>query len=152
VAPVAGLLNTPGIVDGGHTVADLDPIIDLIAELEANLSVPTHIVTGPLGWAELRKLKIGTAFNSTLLGAGTEDAVPLLLGLPVIVTKAITDESGLVVDRRAIAAASSAILVNTSMDRYFEMDQVLLRATWRVGHAVVHPSRIGRFTVGPDGS
>jgi hypothetical protein len=28
----------------------------------------------PDAWAALRKLKIGTSYNSTLLGAGTDDA------------------------------------------------------------------------------
>jgi hypothetical protein len=41
--------------------------------LQANKSVPTHIVVGPLGWAELRKLKTAATFNTTILGAGVED-------------------------------------------------------------------------------
>jgi hypothetical protein len=33
------------------------------------------------------------------------------------------------------------------MDQYFSSDSVALRATWRIGHAVVRPTRIGTFTI-----
>jgi HK97 family phage major capsid protein len=147
-SPAAGLLNWPGIVDGGTVSNSLDGLVDLVAELETNLAMPSHVVVGPLGWAALRKLKIGTAFNSTLLGSGTEDAVPMLLGLPVIVCKAITDLSGLVLDRRAIVSAYGVVSVRTSMDRYFDSDSVGLQANWRTGHTVPRPNRLGKFVVG----
>ena len=70
MAPTAGLLNTTGIVDGGAVSASLDALIDLVAALQVNLATPSHIVVGPLGWAELRKLKqSATANNVSLLGA-----------------------------------------------------------------------------------
>jgi hypothetical protein len=53
-------------------------LVDLIAQLQDNLAVPSHILLDPRGWAELRKLKTGNTFNSSLLGAGTTDAVPML--------------------------------------------------------------------------
>ena len=71
VAPTAGLLNTTGIVDSGAVSASLDALVDLVATLQVNLATPSHIVVGPLGWAELRKLKqSATANNVSLLGAG----------------------------------------------------------------------------------
>jgi hypothetical protein len=48
VAPMAGLLNPTGIVDGGTVATNLDKISDLIAVLEDNLSVPTAIVVDPV--------------------------------------------------------------------------------------------------------
>lgn len=90
VAPVPGVLNWPEIVDGGEVVDDLDVLVDLIATLQQNLSVPSHLILGPLGWASFRKMKVGSAYNQSLLGAGTEDAQQLLLSLPVLVNRAIT--------------------------------------------------------------
>jgi hypothetical protein len=42
VAPVAGLINTNGLIDGGAIANNLDPLIDLIARLETNLATPSH--------------------------------------------------------------------------------------------------------------
>ena len=81
-APSAGLINVSGIVNGGSVAGDLDTLVDAIADLQANGSTPSHIIVGPQGWAELRKLKqSATANNVSLLGAGTTDAAPMLLSL-----------------------------------------------------------------------
>ncbi|MCU1698262.1 MAG: phage major capsid protein [Mycobacterium sp.] len=150
-SPPAGLLNWPGIVSGGTVNDNLDVLTDLIAELETNLATPSHIVMGPLGWAAARKWKTALNYNSTLLGSGTADAVPMILGLPVVVCKAITNLSGLVLDKLAIVSAYGGVSVSTSMDRYFDSDSVGLRANWRTGHTVPRPNRLGSFTVGGDG-
>lgn len=152
VAPVAGLLNTASIVDGGEVSGSLDGLVDLIAQLQVNLSIPSHVLLDPLGWAAFRKLKTGEAYNSTLLGAGTTDAQTLLLSLPVIVNVALPAYTGLVIDRNAVVSAVGPVNVATSSDVYFDSDSVGLRATWRVGHAVVRPDRIGKFTIAGSGS
>ncbi len=59
-APSAGLLNIAGTVAGDQVSGSLDALVDLVAQLQANGSTPTHIVIDPLGWSELRKLKFGT--------------------------------------------------------------------------------------------
>jgi len=149
-APPIGLVYTPGILNGTDPInASLDALIDLVARLESNLSTPSHILIDPLGWSELRKLKIGVDFNSTLLGAGTSDTIPMLLGLPVIVTPAMPTYSGLIVDRRAVVSAVGRVNVSVSTDRYFESDSVALRCTWRIGSALVRPERIGLFAITP---
>lgn len=150
VTPPAGLLNLTGTIDGGELSTDLDVLADLIAELQGNLSNPTVIVLDPKGWSELRKLKTGTDRNLSLLGAGTDDAQPRLLGIPVIVNRHVTPYSGLVIDRQAIAAAVGQVQIATSLDRYFESDSVAVRATWRIGWNLVRPDRIGKFTVEGD--
>jgi HK97 family phage major capsid protein len=92
VAPVAGLVNVANVVDGGDVSGSLDGLVDLVATLQDNLAIPSHILVDPLGWAELRKLKVGGSnTNQSLLGAGTTDAVPMLLSLPVIVDPAVPD-------------------------------------------------------------
>ena len=100
-----------------------------------------------MGWSEIRKLKIGTAYNATLLGAGTSDAQQMLFSLPVYVNRAMTDYSGVVLDKYAIVSAVGPVPVSTSEHQYFSSDSIALRATWRFGHVVVRPERIGKFTI-----
>ena len=131
---MAGLVNTDDVVEGDDVSGSLDALVDLVAQLQDNLATPSHILLDPLSWAELRKLKTGNTFNSSLLGAGTTDDTTMLLSLPVIVDPAMPDYSGVVVDQRAIVSAVGQMKVATSEHQYFSSDSVLLRATWRFGH------------------
>lgn len=150
--PAAGLLNIAGTVEGDEITASLDVLVDLVAEIQTNGGTPTHVIVAPDTWAALRKLKVGVDFNSSLLGAGTADAAPLLLGLPVVVNVAMLSLTGLVIDRNAIVSAVGPVQVATSQDAYFSTDDVGLRATWRIGQNIVRPDRVGTFTVAPGGS
>ncbi|MDV3130010.1 phage major capsid protein [Mycobacterium sp. 21AC1] len=152
VAPVAGLVNVPGIVAGDQISGSLDALVDLVAQLQDHLSVPSAILVDPLGWGELRKLKVANAYNQSLLGAGTSDAAQLLLSLPVLVNPAVPDYTGVVIDRNAVVSAVGQVKVATSEHAVFASDSVLLRATWRFGHAVVRPERVGTFTIAAAGS
>ncbi|MGQ9349725.1 phage major capsid protein [Mycolicibacterium gilvum] len=143
-----GLLNAPGVVDGGPIGVNLDALVDLVAELEANGANPTAIILDPLGWAEFRKLKTGDTYNSSLLGAGTSDAQALLLSLPILRSRFIPAHSGMVVDRNAIAAAAGTVRVAQSEHALFANDAVQIRATWRIGWKPVRADRLGRFTIG----
>lgn len=145
-----GLLNAADLVDGGEVAANLDGLIDLIAELEANLAQPGYVVVSPDVWASLRKLKVGgDQINASLLGAGTTDSAPMLLGLPVLRSPFIPAGSGLVIDPSAIVSAVGPIKIATSDHALFANDAILLRATWSIGWQVMRPSRIGKFTVDP---
>ncbi|MGW4636864.1 phage major capsid protein [Nocardia sp. NPDC004415] len=148
VAPVAGLVNVSGIVAGDAVTGSLDALVDLVAELQANDATPTHLILDPLGWAELRKLKTATGSNQSLLGAGTTDAQALLLSLPTLVSNAMPASTGLVIDKSAVISAVGSILLATSTEAYFASDSIGLRATWRTGHTVPRPDRLGKFTIG----
>lgn len=150
--PAAGLLNVADIVAGGEISGDLDGLVDLVAAIQGNQGMPTHIIVDPASWAELRKLKVASEWNQSLLGAGTADAVPMLLGLPLLVNIGMPAYTGLVVDRAAVVSAVGPIKVSTSEDVYFATDDVGLKATWRIGQNVVRPNRIGKFTVAEPGS
>jgi hypothetical protein len=102
--------------------------------------------------AGFRKLRIGTAYNQSLLGAGTDDAEQLLLSLPILVNIALDPYTGLVVDKTAIVSAVGNVQVATSEHAAFQADSVAIRATWRFGHSVVRPERIGKFTSAHSGS
>jgi HK97 family phage major capsid protein len=149
VTPPAGLLNVAGIETGTAVASDLDNLVDLIATLQANGATPSHIVIDPVGWASIAKLKLGTDYNAPLLGAGTADTVRMLLGLPVIVTPAMTASTGLVIDSTAVLSAVGTVMVATSEHFYFGGDNIALRATWRFGQNVIRPDRIGKFTITP---
>jgi HK97 family phage major capsid protein len=147
VAPPTGLINTGGIVGGGAVADNLDALVDLVAQLEANGGTPTGIILDPLAWASLRKFKTATNSEVGILGAGTNDAQKMLLDLPVTVTNALSANSGLVVDRTAVVSAVGPVNVATDDSVYFTSDGVALRATWRIGWNTVRPNRIGKFTV-----
>lgn len=147
VTPPAGLLSATGIVAGGAISTDLDPLVDLMADLEANGASTSHILVDPLGWAALRKIKTTTGAATALLGAGTTDATRMLLDVPVLVTGAMPANTGLVIDRSAIVSAVGTVQVASSDAPYFASDSIALRCTWRFGAAVVRPDRLGTFTV-----
>jgi HK97 family phage major capsid protein len=153
LGPSTGLLHVTGILDGGEVEDNLDVLVDLIAELQQNLSVPSHILLSPTGSAEFQKLKVGgVSTNESLIGAGTTDAKAMLLSLPVVVNIALPAYSGLVIDRNAVVSAYSSVNVNTSEHKYFDSDSVAVRCTFRFGQNVVRPNRIGKFTIGGTGS
>ena len=83
----------------------------------------------------------------SLLGAGTTDAAPMLLSLPVIVNREVRALSGVVLDRSAVVSAVGPVNVAVDNSVFFTSDSVALRATWRIGFNVVRPDRIAKFTV-----
>ncbi|WGJ86080.1 phage major capsid protein [Gordonia sp. SMJS1] len=147
VTPPAGLLNIPGIVNGGAVDADLDGLVDLLALLATNDATASHIVVSPTAWASLRKFKTGVDYNTSLLGTGATDAQRFLLDLPVIVTPAAPADTGLVIDNTAVVSAVGPVMVATSEHAFFGADSIAVRCTWRFGANVVKPNRIGKFTV-----
>lgn len=152
VAPPAGLLNVAGIEEGGVVYDNLDSLVDLIATLESNGAAPTHVILDPLGWAAVRKLKLASDSNASLVGAGTTDAAKMLLSLPVIVNRHVPAYSGVVLDRNAVVSAVGSVNVAVSEHAKFNSDSVVVRATWRIGWNVVRPDRVGKFTIDGDGS
>lgn len=145
--PPAGLLHVDGVVDGGAVAADLDALVDLVATLESNDAIPTHMVFSPTAWASLRKFKTGTGSAQNLLGAGVNDSTKMLLDLPVLISSAVPVNTGLVLDKNAIVSAVGEVLVAQSEHAFFSSDSIALRCTWRFGANVVKPERIGTFTV-----
>lgn len=146
--PSTGLLNVTGVVNGGEVDGDLDALVDLIATLENNGAHPSGIIVDPKTWANLRKLKVGgDQINASLLGAGTTDAAPLLLSLPVLRSRWLPSNTGLVIDRTQVVSAVGPVEVAVSEHAAFKSHAVVMRATWAVGWSVVRPNRLGKFTV-----
>ena len=155
VSNPVGLINIPGTVSGGNvfdsldSLDSLDNLIELIATLESNGATPSAIVLDPHGWASFRTMKIGTNYNATLLGAGTEDAVPMLLNLPVLRSRFIPAYTGLVIDSAAVVSAVGPVQVAVSEYALFSRDAVQLRAAWRIGWGLTRPQWLGKFSLEP---
>jgi len=147
VTPPAGILNYTGIIDGGTITGTLDGLIDLQAAIAANNGTPTQVILSPTAWASLRKFKLGDAYAASLLGAGTTDTVPMLLGIPVLISPAVPAGKGIMLDRTAIVSAVGQVRVAQSDHAYFSADAYALRCTWRFGAIPVHANRIATFTV-----
>lgn len=142
-----GLLQTEGVTEGDPVSASLDPLVDLLAEVGTHDATTTQLVLAPSTWAALRKLKTQTGSEVSLLGAGTLDAQPFLLGVPVVVSNAMPANTGLAVDSTAIMAAYGQVQVASSEHAFFDSDSIALRSTFRLGWSVVKPERIGKFTI-----
>lgn len=149
VSNPTGLLNASGITHAAAPVQDsLDALVDLLAELEVLGANPSAIILDPLSWAAFRKFKVAETYNESLLGAGTADATPMLLSLPVKRSRFLPENTGLVVDKSAIASAVGPVRVSQSEHAAFRSDATVVKATWRIGWTPVRPERIGQFTVG----
>lgn len=146
LTPPAGILNQ-GIAKAGAVAGNLDGLVDAMAAIATAGGNPSHIVLSPTAWASLRKFKAQTNSAVTILGAGTNDAVPMLLGVPVVVNKALPVGSGLIVDASDIVSAVGTVNVAQSADVYFTSDSIGLRVTFRFGAQVIHPNRHATFTV-----
>lgn len=142
--PPAGILNQ-GITDAGTLSAPLDELIDVLATLRAKGGDPSHLVLAPTAWADLQQLKTGTGSNMTLLGAGTHDTTPMLLGVPIVINNQMPTATGLFVDKSDIVSAIGPLLVTPSESAYFAQDAIGLRITFRFGATVVHKDRHAKF-------
>lgn len=148
VTPPAGLLNVAGLTVWETPIAtNLDGLTDLIALLETLKAHPSHIIMSPTAWAALSKFKTQTGSAEALLGSGVNAGVRRLEGLPVITSPYLTGMSGLVIDKSAIASAAGPVRIAQSEHAFFTRDSLALRATFRFGQNLVHPARIGKFTV-----
>lgn len=146
--PFTGLVNTPERVEGGKIGANLDPLADVIAQIEANDGTPSLIVANPLAWGKLRNLKTADNANTALLGAGTEDQGKKLFGIEVITSSAVPADSLVVIDPGAVASVVGQVKVANSEHLLFNHDAIALRVIWHIGWNVMRPNRIGTVTIG----
>lgn len=147
VTPPAGLLNVTGIVEGDDIDGDLDALADGLATVEGNGGTVTHLIAAPDALGFLRKFKLGTDSNASLLGAGSSDMQRALLGVPMLVSSAMPSGKLLAVDRNAVVSAVGAVQVQQSEHVYFASDSIGLRCTFRFGQNVVHANRIAEFSI-----
>lgn len=141
-ADPTGLLNLPGITDGGTLGTDLDSLNDAVLGIETEGGQASHIIAHPSAWGAVSKLKGATGSAVPLLGAGTDQTERRVLGVPVLVTNAAPVDTLLVVDSTAIVSAVGQLQLARSEEAYFGSDVVGVRVTFRLGWAAMKPERI----------
>ena len=138
-----GILNTEGIPAIQTTG---EGIVDAVADAKAgNGGIPTAIVANYAVEAILRKLK--TTDGRGLLIDPVEAGELSIHGLPVIVNRAMPDNTLLVVSAGEIVAAVGTVNLAVSTDALFTSDSLIRRATWRIGAKVIHPNRLAKLTI-----
>lgn len=141
-----GILNTEGIP---ATQTAVERIVDAVADAKAaiggNGGIPTAIVANYAVEAILRKLK--TTDGRGLLIDPVEAGELSIHGLPVIVNRAMPDNTLLVVSAGEIVAAVGTVNLAVSTDALFTSDSLIRRATWRIGAKVIHPNRLAKLTI-----
>ncbi len=145
-ADPTGLLHLPGITDGGTLGADLDTLTEATLGIEAAGGQATHVLAHPSAWAALAKMKGATGSAVPLLGAGTQEAERRVLGVPVLVTAAMPEDSLLVIDSSSIVSAVGQVQLARSEDAYFGSDVVGVRVTFRLGWAAMKPEHIAKIS------
>lgn len=150
VTPPGGILNHPGIQNGGTIATNLDALADAFTLVELEGGSVTNILAAPDSWGALRKLKKGTASNESLLGAGTEDADKRILNTLVQTSNAVPSGTIALLDRSAIVSAAGQVQVATSEHAYFGSDSIALRVTFRFGQNLVRPKRIVKLNLDLD--
>lgn len=132
VFPPAGLISH-AVAAADDIVDNLDPVIDVVASIEALGGSCTNIIAAPDAWASVAKLKDEDTSNRSLIGAGVESAQRTLLSIPVLVTSGMPAGKLLAVDKSKTLSAYGQIKVGRSEHLYFKSDSLALRATLRFG-------------------
>lgn len=132
VFPPAGLISH-AIAAVDEIEDNLDPVIDVVAGIEALGGMCTNIIAAPDAWASIAKLKDEDTSNRSLIGAGVESAQRTLLSIPVLVTSAMPAGKILAVDKSKTLSAYGSIQLALSTELYFKSDSVAVRATLRFG-------------------
>lgn len=99
VAPnLLGILNVSGVqtqAKGTDTV--LDAIFKGITKVRhTGFSEPTAMILHPNDWQDIRLTKVTTGYEQYVWGSPAEAGLVTIFGVPVIVTPAITENTGLV--------------------------------------------------------
>ena len=71
----------------------------------------------------------------------------MVLGVPILVTPALSSNNGLILDSTAVVSAVGDVQVAVSDQVYFDSDSIAVRCTFRFGQNVVKPARVAKFTV-----
>ncbi|MBP2450504.1 phage major capsid protein [Mycolicibacterium lutetiense] len=148
VRPIGGLENYTGLSTQTAVATNIDKLVDLESTVHTAGATPTAWVMAPDAWAILRKMKqVSSGGNLGLLGAGTSDALPYLLSIPVYVNSQMSSKTGLLVDKNEIISAVSGLEVDVDHSAAFKAVKVAVRGTWRIGYGVPRPDRIGKFVL-----
>jgi HK97 family phage major capsid protein len=134
---IRGLFNVVGIQTvAGGAVADLDPVVDAIAALEAEDLAATAIYMNPAIWAKFLGLKEATGSIRPLLvdsaGGVAGGVTRSILGVPVFTSSQLPlDKIGVAQADQVVAVRRQEARIETSRDVKFREDVTALRAVSR---------------------
>lgn len=141
-----GLAAITNVTEAGKLGKDLDVLVDAITGIEVAGGTATDIITDPVTWATIVKMKAATGSNLPLIGSPAELANRTLYGCTVHVSADVAAKTMLVVDSSAVIVAAGEIQVAVSDDAFFQADVIARRLTWRLGWGVTNPKRLARIT------
>lgn len=142
-----GLVNVPGIVDGGNISDSINPLLETLGTLGDNEATPSAIIANYGTWAKL--LQLTDAAGRPLIARDVANSpAPVLYGIPVVLNSQAPADTLVIVDKTQIVASCNGVNLATSDQRYFERDSIGVRITMRLGWGVIHPNRLARLTIG----
>ncbi|KAB7790556.1 phage major capsid protein [Bifidobacterium leontopitheci] len=143
----AGLVNTPGIVDGGAITSSINPLLETLGTLGDNGATPTAIIMGYGAWAKL--LRLADANGRPLIAQDIANSpTPALYGIPVVLNAQAPKDTLLIIDKTEVLSSCGTVKLATSQDVFFDRDSLAVRVTFRFGFGVLHPNRLAKLTIG----
>lgn len=132
----------------------LDPFADAIADVEHEGGTIDHFVANPNDFKKLLKLKRETGSNEPLLGADpTRPTRRMIYGVPLLSSPGVTEGTIWGIDSDfTYTIVRSDISLERSTDRYFENDQVAVKARMRGDFVFTHPKTLAKIKLTPSGS
>jgi HK97 family phage major capsid protein len=146
ITPPPGLLNQDHET-GGTVDDDLDAVVDGIAAVEADGGQVDLIIASPQSWAAVSKLKQAEDSNMSLLGPAGVAAERVLLSVPVLVNAAMPSNGLLLLEKRSVLSAYSALELANSEHSQFRRRSIETRLWWRIGAVIARPERVIALTV-----
>lgn len=132
----------------------LDPFADAIADVEDEGGTIDHFVANPSDFKKLLKLKRETGSNEPLLGADpTRPTRRMIYGVPLLSSPGVTPGTVWGIDSDfTYTIVRSDIALERSTERYFENDQVAVKARMRGDFVFTHSKSLAKIKLTPGGS
>jgi HK97 family phage major capsid protein len=145
--PGLGNLTGFGAVAAGSSWTNLDAFAKALYAAEDAGRTLTAFVANSVDALALSSLKDSTGSNRPLLGDPVEGTRRTILGVPLVVSPAVTAGTvwGIPRDVALVVRRSDVSLV-VDRSRYFEKDSVGVRATMRVAFGFPHAAGIQKIT------
>lgn len=132
----------------------LDPFADAIADVEDEGGTIDHFVAHPTDFKKLLKLKRESGSNEPLLGADpTRPTRRMIYGVPLHSSPGVTPGTIWGIDSNfTYTIVRSDITLERSTERYFENDQVAVKARMRGDFVFTHPKSLAKIKLSAGGS
>lgn len=143
--------NISGILDSGNYTAfnpvagdnALDSINRAKYDIIGSDYMPTAVMMNPADWGQIERLKKGTGDASYIIGDPMGQIVPMLWGLPVVVTNAVPAGTFIISDfmtsYQVFNRMGTVVEMSESDDVNFQKNLITIRAEARLAMATYVP-------------